>query len=192
MDQFVEQVSRYQAKNLVSIGRVDVSTPRASVTVSASGESPLNLQLLARLACECNLDWLVRLFGTPGNAVFVARPMPDTDDAAPAVFGEVKPGANSSAAARSVASALRIPPEPPQGFSVETRETDASQWICVVFSGERQVVLTREMLDGAVRHARTAQAQLQRSAVLLEVPTDGSRKRPREDGPQSPEPKRRA
>lgn len=192
MEKFVDKVREYQEQQLVCIGHVDVSVPRASVTVSSFSDLPLNLKLLVRLAHECSLDWHVKLSSTPGDSIFVARPMPeDEEDRSEAIPAK---DSQYSRAVISVLRVLRAPRDAPRGFEVDVRESENGAWVGISNKAETQLVLTREMLNPAVSHTATLQAQLKRSTVQLEISVESSRKRLRNEDDQmaSPRAKRRA
>lgn len=195
MEQFVSKLRLYQDEQQVCIGQVEVSLPRASTTVSSSGELPLNLKLLARLADECSLDWHVKLNSTPGDSIFVVRPMAE-ETAVTQDRSEPIPSKDVlyNPAVANVLRVLRIPHNPPRGFEIDVRESENGAWIGISNRADSQVLLTREMLDSAIRHAATLQVQLKRSTVQLEILTESSRKRTRteDDVIASPAAKRRA
>jgi hypothetical protein len=191
MEQFVEAVKRYQERQLVCIGDVDISTPQTSVAVSSHGEIPLNLRLLAQLAHENNLDWAVRLNTSDGDSTFVARPFQEEAFDPDVRAVEIADSHIPRPEIKSVLRAMQVPLAPAAGFSIEVKDGERSAWISI--SCDRQVTMTREMFDAAVRHARTSDALLTRRCVLLEIPTDACRKRKQDEKQTlaSPLPKRR-
>jgi Asp-tRNA(Asn)/Glu-tRNA(Gln) amidotransferase A subunit family amidase len=158
---------------------VDVSLPQRSVTVSSHGEIPLNLKLLSQLAHNHHLDWSVRLRTTEGDSIFIAQPFPEESSGLETKAVELTDPQAYRQEIKSVLRTLQVPMSPSTGFSIDVKEGERSSWVCISVSksDHRQVTLSREMLDAAVRHPRTAHATLLRSAVQIEVPTDPNRKR---------------
>jgi len=192
MDAFVDDVALYQKRQQICIGHVDVSLPQRSVTVSANGEIPLNLKLLSQLAHNHRLDWSVRLHTSDGDSVFIAQPFPEESSGLETKAVELADPQAYKQEIKSVLRALQVPLSPSTGFSIDVKDGERSSWVCISVSS-RHVTLSREMLDAAIRHARTAHAVLLRSAVQIEVPTDPNRKRmlTETDIINSPPPKRR-
>lgn len=195
MEQFLSEVTRYQERQLVCVGHVDVSMLKTSATVSSHGEIPLNLKLLSQLAHDSGLDWFVRLHTTEGDTMFVARPFPEESSSLETKAVELTDPQVYRPEIKSVLRTLQVPLSPSTGFSIDVKDDERSSWVCISVSkqDQRPVTLTREMLDAAVRHSRTSQALLLRSAVQAEVPTDLGRKRTHDEKEilNSPVPKRR-